>query len=141
MSRVRLTDLGPWVQSSGLVLNRLINFTTMNSYMLWGFYPQAYLVPTNLYHGHRDIIVDDDGLIFFSGENQHCRPSLVPIEAGAFHQMLQAEMDRNEVGMWITVRHTDTIELYMLKGEGQGEWRIFIGRGILKPKEFKQDLR
>jgi hypothetical protein len=49
------------------------------------------------------------------------------------------KMDPNEVGMRIAVRHADTIELYMLKGEGQGEWRIFIGRGILKPKEFKQD--
>jgi hypothetical protein len=102
-SGVRLTDFGTLVQSSCLVLDRLINLTTMNSDMLRGFNAQAYLVTANLYHGHRDIVVDDDALVFFSGENQHCRPSLVPVEPGAFRPMLQAEIFPSEAGMQIAV--------------------------------------
>jgi hypothetical protein len=52
--------------------------------------------------------------------------------------MLQAEIVPSEAGVQIAVTHTDFIELYMLKQDGQGDGRIFIKGGILKLKEFKQ---
>ena len=76
-------SVGIRIESTGLILNGLVDFTTMDGDMLGRFDSEANLVSTNLDHGHRDIVVDDDALVLFAGENQHNISSLVLIAFGA----------------------------------------------------------
>ena len=76
-------SVGIRIKSTGLVLNGLIDFTTMDGDVFGRLDTETDLVSTDLDHGHRDIVVDDDALVLFAGENQHNISSLVLIAFGA----------------------------------------------------------
>src|SRR6516165_9471467 len=76
-------DLGVLFQSPRLILDRFVDFTTMDGHMLGCLNTEANLIAANLDHGHRDVVTDDDALVFLAGENQHSGSSLVLIALGA----------------------------------------------------------
>ena len=76
-------SVGIRIESTGLILDGLVNFTTMDGDMLGRLDPETNLVSANLDHGHRDIVVNDDALVLLAGENQHNFSSLVLIAFGA----------------------------------------------------------
>ena len=83
LSSFGANSVGIRIESAGLVLDGLVNFTTMDGDMLGRLDPEANLVAANLDHGHRDVVVNDDALVFLAGENQHNFSSLVLIAFGA----------------------------------------------------------
>ena len=83
MSGFGANSVGIRIESSGLILDGLVDLTTMDGDMLGRLDPEANLVAANLDHGHRDIVVDDDALVLLAGENQHRCSSLVLIAFGA----------------------------------------------------------
>ena len=87
MSRMKsgfgANSVGIRIESTGLILDGLVDFTTMDGDMLGRLDTETNLVSANLDHGHRDVVVDDDALVLFAGENQHKISSLVLIAFGA----------------------------------------------------------
>src|SRR6478672_7129272 len=75
--------LGSLIRDPRLALNRLVDLAAMHGDVLGSLDADSHLVPADLNDGHRDIVVDDDALVFLAGENQHCLSSLVPIALGA----------------------------------------------------------
>ena len=76
-------SVGIRIESTGLILNGLVDFTTMNGDVLGRLDTETDLVSTDLDHGHRDVVIDNDALVLFAGENQHNISSLVLIAIGA----------------------------------------------------------
>ena len=130
-------SVGIRIESTGLVLNGLVDLTAMDGDMLGRFDAETNLVSANLDHGHRDVVVDDDALVLLAGENQHCRSSLVLIAFGADRlvavsgNQVQAK-DGVQFACSLGVAHTAFIELYMLKAAGQGDGGIFISGEMLE---------
>ena len=85
-------SVGIRIESAGLVLDGLVNFTTMDGDMLGRLDTETDLVSTDLDHGHRDVVIDNDALVLFAGENQHNYSSLVLIAFGADRFVLWAEI-------------------------------------------------
>jgi hypothetical protein len=83
MSGFGANSVGIRIESTGLILDGLINFTTVDGDMLGRLDTETDLVSANFDHGHRDVVVDDDALVLFAGENQHKISSLVLIAFGA----------------------------------------------------------
>ena len=82
-SGFRANSVGIGIESTGLILDGLVDFTTMDGDVLGRLDTETDLVSTDLDHGHRDIVIDDDALVLFAGENQHNISSLVLIAIGA----------------------------------------------------------
>jgi hypothetical protein len=83
MSGFGANSVGIRIESTGLILDGLVNLTTMDGDVLRRLDTETNLVAANFDHGHRDIVVDDDALVLFAGENQHNISSLVLIAFGA----------------------------------------------------------
>src|ERR1700728_2315299 len=64
-------SVGIGIESTGLILNGLVDFTTMDGDMLGRLDTETDLVSTDLDHSHRDVVIDNDALVLFAGENQH----------------------------------------------------------------------
>src|SRR5262245_41162937 len=75
-TRIRRDGSGSVVARLGLILDGLVNLAPMDRDILGGFNPEAHLITADLDHGNRDVVVDDDALVFLPGENQHRRSSL-----------------------------------------------------------------
>jgi len=58
-------ELGPL---RGVSMNRFEDFLTVDGNFLRATIPRRNLVPADFHDGHNDVIVDDDGLVFFSGQ-------------------------------------------------------------------------
>jgi len=98
-SILRPADFRCLIHGSRLILNRLVDLSAMNSNILRRLDTEADFVPTDLDHGDRDVIVDDDALVFLAGENQHCRSSLVPMMLGTCHPSMWLNLVPGKVGM------------------------------------------
>src|SRR5262249_30579169 len=53
----------------------VVDLLAVDRDLLGGHDPQPDLVAANLHHRHRDVVVDDDALVFFPGQYQHRRLS------------------------------------------------------------------
>ncbi len=51
--------------------DRLEDLSPMDRHLLGSFDAEPHLVTTNLHHNNRDVIVDDNALVFFSRKNKH----------------------------------------------------------------------
>jgi len=51
---------------SATVVNRLIDFTTMDRHLLRSLNAQAHLISTNFHNNDSDIVVDDHAFVFFA---------------------------------------------------------------------------
>ena len=52
-----------------ILLDRILDFTTMNGYFLRSFDPQAYLVAANFNNNDGNVIIDDNTLVFLARQN------------------------------------------------------------------------
>src|SRR5438270_859698 len=57
-------------------VDRLVHLAAVHGHLLRRFDPQPDLVPADLDHRDRDVVVDDDALVLLAGENQHRRSPL-----------------------------------------------------------------
>ena len=56
-------------------MNGVVHLLPVHRNFLRGDDAEADLVAADLDHRHGDVIVDDNALVFFSGQYQHCRLS------------------------------------------------------------------
>lgn len=52
-------------------MNGFVNFFPMDRHIFRGDYPETHLVAPNFDHRDNHVIVNDDGFVFFSGQDKH----------------------------------------------------------------------
>ena len=60
---------------SCLTVNRFPNFLSVDGHVLGGNDAKPHFIAANFHHCYRDVVVNHDALIFFSGQDKHRRVS------------------------------------------------------------------
>jgi len=46
--------------------DRIVNFTSVNGHLFWGFHTQSNFIASDFNNNDRDVIVDDDALVLLA---------------------------------------------------------------------------